>query len=82
MSRSALDQAANDVRTGNVPDVPVRVGSFWVRKAEVQHDVVCLWTDVKWSGYTGLVQCPPEEPPFNLWSHVPLDASWQFISED
>ena len=83
MSRPTFDQIADDVRKGNVPKTPCRVGLYRIRKAEVYHNnVVCLWTDLNPNGKSGFVLCPPENPPFNLWSHVPLDASWQFIAED
>ena len=83
LSRPTFDQIANDVRQGNVPNTPCRVGLFRIRKAEVcYNDVVCLWTDLNPGGKSGFVQCPPENPPFNLWSHIQLDASWQFIKED
>ena len=83
ISRPTFDQIAHDVRMGNVPNTPFRAGLFRIRKAEVYYNnVVCLWTHQNPGGKSGFVQCPPENPPFNLWSHIPLDASWQFITED
>ena len=83
ISRPTFDQIANDVRMGNELDTPFWAGLFRIRKAEVYYNnVVCLWTHQNPAGKSGFVQCPPENPPFNLWSHITLDASWQFITED
>ena len=82
-SRPSFDQIADDVRSGKIPETPMQLGLFRIRKAEVYHNnVVCLWTDLNPSGKSGFVQCPPENPPFNLWSQASLDSSWQFIRED
>jgi hypothetical protein len=83
LSRPAFDRVAAEVRDGQLPQTPCRLGVYQIRRAEVYYNgVVCLWTDLAPSGKTGFVQCGPQDPPFNLWSHVVLDDSWQFISED
>ena len=83
LSRPSFEQVAAEVRQGKGFDEPRQVGLFRVARAELNHrGVVCLWTDLEPSGYTGFVQCGPEKPPFNIWSHQALDATWQFISED
>ena len=82
MSRGAFDAIAQRVRAGEQVK-PQRVGLVVIRKAQVYHNgIVCLWTGLKPSGYTGFVRCGPDYVPFNLWSMVRLDARWQFISED
>jgi hypothetical protein len=83
LSRSSLDQLAQNVRAGEPLVGPTRVGLFTIVEAEVnRHGIVCLWTDTNPSGKTGFVQCRPDYVPFNLWSMVSLDECWQFISED
>jgi hypothetical protein len=82
MSRGAFDAIAQRVRAGEQMK-PQRIGLVTIRKAEVYYNgIVCLWTDLNPSGYTGFVQCAPDSMPFNLWSMIRLDARWQFISED
>jgi signal transduction histidine kinase len=44
--------------------------------------IACLWTNTNPGGYTGFVQTAPDRLQFNIFSHVRLDARWQFISED
>ena len=83
LSRPSFDRVAAEIRDGNSPGSPRRVGLFRIQKAEVSHNgVVCLWTDVDPSGYSGFVQHGANDLPFNLWSHTQLDDSWQFIKED
>ncbi len=83
VSRPAFDQVASQIRNGDAPQTPCTIGLFRIQRAEVYYNnVVCLWTDDDSRGSTGFVQCGPVDPPFNLWSHVPLDESWQFIAED
>lgn len=82
-TRASFDRVAEQVRDGETFTKPFSIGPFRIVKAEVsRNDVVCLWTDADPSGPTGFVQCGPENPPFNIWSHTRLDDSWQFISED
>lgn len=83
LSRPSFDQVATQVRAGNPPKQAQWIGLFHIRKAEIYHNgIVCLWTDDDPAGPTGFVQYSSEQLPFNLWSHIPLDHSWQFISED
>jgi len=83
LSRTSFDRVAAQVRAGDPPSTPCLIGLFRIRKAEVYHNgIVCLWTDDDSGGPTGFVQTGPDDLPFNLWSHTPLDNSWQFISED
>ncbi len=83
LSRPSFDRVAAQVRAGDPPSTPCLIGLFRIRKAEVSHNgIVCLWTDDDPAGPTGFVQTGPDDLPFNLWSHTPLDNSWQFISED
>lgn len=83
LSRSSFDRAAAEVRAGEPISTPCSIGLFRIRKAEVYHNgIVCLWTNDDPSGPTGFVQTEIDDLPFNLWSHTPLDNSWQFISED
>ena len=83
LSRTSFDRVAEQVRAGDPPDTPCFIGLFRIRKAEVyRNGIVCLWTDDDSGGPTGFVQTGPHDLPFNLWSHTPLDNSWQFISED
>ncbi|WP_145286310.1 hypothetical protein [Pirellulimonas nuda] len=83
LSRSSFDRVASEVRAGELPKTPCSIGFFRIRKAEVHHNgIVCLWTNDDPSGPTGFVETGTDDLPFNLWSHVSLDNSWQFISED
>ena len=84
-SQSTFDAVAARVRARETVNVPLRIGVFRILEVAADRNgngVVCLWTDLTPSGYTGFVQCGPTRPPFNLWSHVALDDRWQFISED
>lgn len=83
LSRTSLDQLAQDVRAGQPFVGPKRVGLFIIVEAEMsQRGIVCLWVNANPKGKTGFVQCSPDYVPFNLWSMVSLDDRWQFISED
>ena len=82
-SRDAFDALAQRVRVGEHIAVPVRVGLFTIRRAELSpQSIVCLWTYPHPGGSTGFVQCGRDYVPFNLWSLIRLDDRWQFISED
>ena len=82
-SVSSFERAALQIRNGQEISTPCMVGAFRIAKAEIYfNDVICFWTDCDPSGQTGFVQCGPNDPPFNLWSHIRLNDSWQFISED
>ncbi|MEO0806468.1 MAG: hypothetical protein AAFY33_09200 [Cyanobacteria bacterium J06643_4] len=82
-SKPAFDQAAEQVRAGNVPETPGWIGLFYIEKAEIYHNgVVCLWTNDHPSGPTGFVQHGPDNLPFNIWTEILLDDTWQFVSED
>jgi hypothetical protein len=81
-SCAAFDDIARRVRAGERIEAQ-RVGPFRILRAEVYFNgLVCLWTDLDPGGKTGFVQCPPDNPPRNLWGIVRLDDRWQFISED
>ncbi|WP_442511319.1 hypothetical protein SH528x_002991 [Novipirellula sp. SH528] len=82
-SRPTFDRIAGDVASGTAIKTPFWIGPLRICKVE-QHrsGVVCLWTDDAPAGHTGFVQHGPTELPFNLWSHVAIADSWQFISED
>jgi hypothetical protein len=83
LSRRSFDRAAAQVRAGNPPRTPCWIGVFRIRKAEVYHNgIACLWTDDDPGGPCGFVQHGSDDLPFNLWSHMRLDDSWQFIAED
>lgn len=83
LHRQAFDRVAQQVRAGQAPRTPFRIGIFRITATEVNWaNVVCLWTDPRSSGSTGFIQHGPENLPVNLWSHTPLDQSWQFVSED
>ena len=83
VSSSSLDRAAQQIRNGQTITTPCMVGVFRIANAELHYNnTICLWTDCDPSGKTGFVQCGPDNPPFNLWSHTRLSNSWQFISED
>jgi hypothetical protein len=82
-SRPSFDRLATQVHAGIPAETPERVGLFRIERAEVNRNgVVCLWTNDDPSGPTGFVQHGPDNLPFNLWSHMPLDESWQFIKLD
>ena len=84
MSRAAFEAIAQRLRAGEHVE-PQWVGLVRIREAEVRgNNIVCLWTDLNPSGCTGFVQCGPDEAEcrFNIWSNLPLDARWQFITED
>ncbi len=82
-SRPAFERTAAELRAGRGASGPRWVGLFRIQRAELdRRDIVCLWTDLDSSGRTGFVQCGPVDPPFNLWSHTPLDDEWQLIEED
>jgi len=89
-SKPAFNQVAEQVKAGNIPDTPRRVGWFLIEEIDapnyviniIGHDVVCLWTDVHPFGNTGFVQHGPDNLPFNIWTHFKLDNTWQFIAED
>lgn len=86
ISRGAFDDAARRIRAGESLQTPTRLGLFTIREAELggnwNAQVACFWTDLDSSGKTGFVQCGDGEPPFNLWSHLPLGDGWQLIAED
>jgi hypothetical protein len=87
VSRPWLDDAAERLRAGEDFGAPRWVGLFRVLRAEdsdrgPEGKVVCLWTDLTPSGYSGLVQHGPDHLPFNLWSSVDLGERWQYIEED
>jgi hypothetical protein len=64
LSRDSLDAAAQRVGGGESPAMPLRCGTFSIQQAEVsRRGVVCLWTNLEPSGYTGFVQCPPDHVP-------------------
>lgn len=82
-SRPAFDQVAEQVRAGNATKTPGWIGLFYIEKAEIYHNgVVCLWTNDHPNGPTGFVQHGPENLPFNIWTKILLDDTWQFVSED
>ena len=83
LSRTSFDRIAAQVLAENPPETPCMVGLFRIEKAHVdRHGIVCLWTDIDPSGATGFVQYRCDDLPFNLWSRMRLDDSWQFIQED
>ncbi len=83
LSRSSFDRLALELRAGRQMAAPQWVGFFFIKKAEVDRNgIVCLWTNPHPGGNTGFVRCGPKRVPFNLWSMVKLDDTWQFISED
>ncbi len=83
-SQPAFEDAARSLRAGAKFEQPVQVGLFFIEKAEIYelNGKVCLWTSLDSSGKTGFTQCPPKNLPFNLWSTIELDESWQLVSED
>lgn len=86
ISRGSFDQTAQRIGAGDSLPTPVHVGLFTIRKAELGGDlhapIACLWTDLASAGKTGFVRCGDADPPFNLWSSLPLSDGWQFIVED
>ena len=83
LSRSAMEQAAANLKAGEPWNGPQRLGVIYVRQAELNaRGTVCFWTDLDPSGRTGFVQCPAPKAEFNLWSRISLDGGWQLISED
>ena len=84
LSRNAFEAVALRVRSGERVSTPSRIGLFRIRQAELSNGgVVCLWTDLDPAGHTGFVQCDQDKAvKFNLWSIIPLEDRWQFISED
>ncbi len=86
ISRGALDDASQRIRDGEPMQTPTRIGLFTIRGAEIGGNwharVACFWTDLDPNGKTGFVQCGDREPPFNLWSSLPLGDGWQLIAED
>ncbi len=84
VSRPSFDAMAQSLQSGVRFQGPMWVGLFKIEKAEVyEHNgKVCLWTYLHPNGSTGFTQCPPDDVPFNLWSKIELDASWQLVSED
>ena len=83
ISRPSLDQAAERLRAGETLATPRFIGMVFVREAKLkQGRIVCLWTDPSPSGPVGFVQTTPDDLPFNIATHMRLDDSWQFISED
>ncbi len=58
ISRPTFDQIANEVRAGDGPRTPCRVGAFRIRKVEVyDENVVCLWAGLNSKGRCGFVRC-------------------------
>jgi hypothetical protein len=86
ISRGALDDATRRIRAGEPIRTPSRIGLFNVREAELGGNwhahIACFWTDLDPAGKTGFVQCGEGEPPFNLWSNLPLGGGWHLIAED
>jgi hypothetical protein len=86
ISRSSFDDAARRIRAGEPIRTPTRIGLFTICEAELGRNfhaqVACFWTDLDPAGKTGFVQCGEGEPPFNLWSSLPLGDGWQLIAED
>jgi hypothetical protein len=83
LAHQRLEELAARVGAGKTVTLPTRAGPFQIRAAEIHESgIVCLWTDLAPSGKTGFVRTAPDHVPFNLWSHVPLDERWQYISED
>ncbi|MEO1591700.1 MAG: hypothetical protein AAFU71_10460 [Cyanobacteria bacterium J06632_22] len=89
-SRPAFNQIAAQVTAGETIATPQRVGWFWIEEIALpehlfsyaEDGIVCLWTGVHPFGNTGFVQTTSDNLPFNLWTHLKLDNTWQFIAED
>lgn len=83
LSKGQMDKTAARLRAGETISTPRWVGLIRVKRAELSwRGVPCLWTRPHPSGSAGFVQTPPDNIPFNLWSHTKIDDEWQFISED
>lgn len=84
LSRPSFDAVAQSLQSGAKFPQPIRVGLFSIEKAEIyeRNGKICLWTDLEPSGNMGFTKCPPHDVPFNLWSMIKLDDSWQYVSED
>jgi hypothetical protein len=83
LSQPAIERVADNIRAGRPFRGPARVGVFLIEQAEVSpKGVTCLWLNNALHSRTGLVQCSPVKPPFNLWSMTSLDERWQCITED
>ena len=89
-SRPAFDQLGQRVIAGEMIKTPRRIGWFRVERVEapgpapngIDEHGLRLWTGIHANGNTGFVKASPDELRFNLWSHLKLDETWQFISED
>ncbi|BCM90950.1 hypothetical protein IAD21_02813 [Abditibacteriota bacterium] len=84
LSRPSFEALAQSLQTGTKYPHSMRVGAFYIKKAEIYNidGKICLWTDLSPSGKTGFTRCPSNDLPFNLWSSLKLDGDWQFVSED
>ncbi|MHB0912077.1 MAG: hypothetical protein ACYC2Y_01350 [Armatimonadota bacterium] len=82
-ARPALDRIADRLETGERVKTPVWAGLFRINEVEIYRDIPCLWVGNYPSGGVGLIRTPPDGAyRFNLWEHIRLDDTWQFISED
>jgi hypothetical protein len=79
-----LRELAEDVRSGQAV-LPERVGPLMVRGSWVTPDCVGLWTELAWTGNTGLLHwsapAPDGKPP-RYWVVWRLTNEWWFVLEE
>jgi hypothetical protein len=82
LSRPALEQMAQSLRSGNKLQGPQRAGFFLIREASFKFypDTVCLWIALEPNGNRGFIQGPSNV--MQSASHIWLDKRWRLVEED
>lgn len=78
--RGQFDRLASEIQAGAPVETPVWVGPFRIEMAGRRGVPYLASNRDRWE-IDGFVR-DPEGHGFNLWSRIPLDGNWAYISED